>query len=60
MKSKVQILWDDVKDLEEKSLKENITERLDKSLRLYLNDIESSLDNLKSKKSKSIYKRLNK
>lgn len=60
MRSKVQILWDDVSNYKERSLWDNINDRLDQSLKLYLESIENSLDNLKCKNLKSMYKRLSK
>lgn len=60
MKSKVQILWDDVKDYQELELSDNIKDRLDKVLSRYVEDLDRSSDRLLSKKTRIVYKELSK
>ena len=60
MKRKVQQLWDDVKDYQDLTIADNIKDRLQKTLTRYLEDLESSSDRLRGKKSRTVYKELSK
>jgi len=60
MKHKVEKIMEDVNSYSEVTIADNIKERLSKVLSRYLEDLESSSDRLRGKKSHVIYKRLNK
>ena len=60
MKSKVQQLWDDVKDYQDLTIADNIKDRLQRTLTRYLEDLESSSDRLRGKKTRTVYKELSK
>ena len=61
MKSKVRKLYDDVIAFpENKSLADNITDRLDKVLTQYIDSISKSSERLEIKKTTTVYKELNK
>lgn len=60
MKRKVQQLWDDVKDYQDLTIADNIKDRLQKTLTRYLEDLESSSDRLRGKKTRTVYKELSK
>lgn len=60
MKRKVQQLWDDVKDYQDLTIADNIKDRLQRTLTRYLEDLESSSDRLRGKKTRTVYKELSK
>lgn len=60
MKRKVQQLWDDVKDYQDLTIADNIKDRLQRTLTRYLEDLESSSDRLRGKKTRIVYKELSK
>ena len=60
MKRKVQQLWDDIKDYHDLTIADNIKDRLQKTLTRYLEDLESSSDRLRGKKTRTVYKELSK
>ena len=60
MKTKIQRLWDEVKDYQELTISDNIKERLNKTLNRYLEDLNSSSDRLLGKKVRTVYKELSK
>jgi len=60
MKRKVQQLWDDIKDYQDLTIADNIKDRLQKTLTRYLEDLESSSDRLRGKKTRTVYKELSK
>ena len=60
MKRKVQQLWDDIKDYQDLTIADNIKDRLQKTLTRYLEDLESSSDRLRWKKTRTVYKELSK
>lgn len=60
MKRKVQQLWDDIKDYQDLTIVDNIKDRLQKTLTRYIEDLESSSDRLRGKKTRTVYKELSK
>ena len=60
MKRKVQQLWDDMKDYQDLTIADNIKDRLQKTLTRYLEDLESSSDRLRGKRTRTVYKELSK
>lgn len=60
MKRKVQQLWDDIKDYQDLTIADNIKDRLQKTLTRYLEDLESSSDRLRGKRTRTVYKELSK
>lgn len=60
MKSKVEKILDDVNSYSERTVTDNIKERLNKTLSRYLEDLESSSDRLRGKKVHIVYKELSK
>ena len=60
MKSKVEKILDDVNSYSERTVTDNIKERLNKTLSRYLEDLESSSDRLRGKKVYIVYKELSK
>lgn len=60
MKSKVEKLFEEVNNYSERSLIDNINERLNKTLARYLEDLEYSSERLRGKKTHIVYKELSK
>jgi len=58
MRSKVESLLIDIDKYTPKSLEENIKNRLDKTLKLYLENLDAAYDNLRSSNVKSVFRRL--
>ena len=56
--SKVEILYNDVMKYNNLNLIDNIEDRLDKVLKLYIESLSSAEDRLLSKKSSTVYKEL--
>lgn len=60
MKSKVEKLYEEVCGYQERSIVDNISERLQRTLDRYLEDLECSSERLRGKKNRVIYKELSK
>lgn len=60
MKSKVERLFDEVSNYQDRSIVDNINERLTKTLTRYLEDLEYSSERLRCKKLRTVYKELSK
>ena len=60
MKSKVEKLFEEVNNYSERSIIDNINERLNKTLARYLEDLEYSSERLRGKKTYIVYKELSK
>ena len=60
MKSKVEKLFEEVNNYQERSIIDNINERLNKTLTRYLEDLEYSSERLRGKKAHIVYKELSK
>ena len=60
MRSKVEKLLDEVSTYSERTISDNVKERLNKTLSRYLEDLESSSDRLRGKKVHIVYKELSK
>ena len=61
MNSKIKKLYDEVINFpEQKSLEENIAQRLEKNLNQYLNSLGDAYDRALTKRKKVIYKEINK
>lgn len=54
------LLYDAERYQENLTLEDNIKSRLDKTLNLYLSELESASDRIKGKKIKTVYKELTK
>ncbi len=60
MKSKVEKLYEEVCGYQERLIVDNISERLQRTLERYLEDLEYSSERLRGKKNRVIYKELSK
>lgn len=61
MKSKIERMIDELAEYEDGlSLEDNIKDRLDKTLNLYMEELSNASDRILGKKSSSVYKELSK
>ena len=59
--SKIKLLYNEVKDIKDKrSIVDNISDRLEKNLKLYIKSLSDASGNLATKKTTTIYKEINK
>lgn len=59
MKSRIKKLHEEALSLHQRSIEDNVKDRLNKSLSLYVDNLLTACDRLQCKKSSTVYKEIN-